>query len=117
MITNFPLASIVNPTWPKQIYTGREEGCRCGCHGNYFDEGTVGFARARNKAFKINPTVFLCETDGEVNRKGREILDAVKEDGKPRAYARATNGKIVWIDIVLDGRYPYLNTITIYPDK
>ena len=113
MITNFPLTSIVNPAWPKQIYTGREEGCRCGCHGKYFDEGTVGFARAKNKAFKINPTVFLCETDGELNCKAREVLDGAAKDGQTRAYARVYDGKIAWIDIVLDGAP--LKTITLYP--
>lgn len=32
----------------KRIYTGRE-GCRCGCLGNYFEMGSIGYKRALNK--------------------------------------------------------------------
>lgn len=32
-----------------RIYSGRENCCRCGCGGRYFDRGTVGFTRAINK--------------------------------------------------------------------
>jgi len=32
-----------------RIYSGRENCCRCGCGGKYFDRGTVGFTRAINK--------------------------------------------------------------------
>lgn len=32
-----------------RIYSGKENACRCGCAGRYFDRGTVGFTRAINK--------------------------------------------------------------------
>ncbi len=32
----------------KRIYTGRE-GCRCGCLGNYFEIGSLGYKRALSK--------------------------------------------------------------------
>ena len=36
----------------KQIYHGRDNWCRCGCGGNYFSVGSVGFKRALNRIQK-----------------------------------------------------------------
>lgn len=121
MAITYKLDQMIRREWIEQAYTGREEGCRCGCHGNYFDKGTRGFTRALNKAFKLNPDVVLCDSDNEVDHPiDGECLKARKAtaaDGKPHAYAISRNGRIEWVDIVLDGRYPYLNTITLYTTK
>lgn len=45
----------------KKIYHGGDHVCRCGCAGNYFDRGSVGFKRALN-ALKRG---FLTEERGD----------------------------------------------------
>ena len=122
MTTTYKLDQLIRREWIKEVYTGREEGCRCGCYGNYFEPGEIGFARALNKAFKLNPDVVLCDTYKEVDHPIDGVCaktrQAVAADGKPRAYAFANTltNRIEWVDLVLDGRYPYLKTITLYTD-
>ena len=36
----------------KKIYHGRDNWCRCGCKGNYFSVGSVGFKCALNRIQK-----------------------------------------------------------------
>jgi hypothetical protein len=36
------LARIMGDRKPKQVYVGRNQGCRCGCGGNYHDAGSAG---------------------------------------------------------------------------
>lgn len=116
---------------PVRVYTGLEEGCRCGCHGRYFESGSVGFARALNKAKKLNPLVRLYSNTNDLERD-RLVLqheyDAISaENAEPRSYARNAldrqveqcwDGKVRcvamddagWIDIALGNG----KTITIY---
>ena len=117
MIIRYKLDQMIRREWIEQAYTGREEGCRCGCHGTYFDKGQMGFTRALNKAFKLNPIVALCDTDSEVNTECLKARKATAADGQPNAYAFTHNGRIEWVDLVLEGSYPYLKTITLYTTK
>ena len=111
------LDQMIHRSWIAQVYTGREGGCRCGCHGNYFDKGTRGFNRALNRAFKLNPEVVLCDTYEEMGTESIAACDATAADGQPHAYAFAHDGRIEWVDLVLDGAYPHLKTITLYTAK
>ena len=99
---------------PKEIYTGLEEGCRCGCHGRYFKHGDVGFKRALNKAMKLDPTVQTFEWTYEMSAATTKVRKGVRDDGTARAYAYLPPDRpsAWWIDIVLDGRP--LKTITVY---
>lgn len=116
MKTKIRLSSLISRKWVKQIYTGREEGCRCGCHGKYFNDG-AGFTRALNRAFKFDPMVTVCEDNADVNTEAVAVRRFVAATAQPTAYAHAPDGVTVkWIDIVLDGTYPHLNTITLYPN-
>ena len=45
----------------KRIYHGGDHVCRCGCAGNYFECGTVGFTRALNALRKG----FMTESKGD----------------------------------------------------
>lgn len=36
----------------KRIYSGQDNCCRCGCKGNYFSVGSLGFKRALNRIQK-----------------------------------------------------------------
>ena len=45
----------------KQIYSGQDQVCRCGCKGKYFEPGTVGFTMGVNKMRKM-----LCEGTAKV---------------------------------------------------
>ena len=116
---------------PKQIYTGAEAGCRCGCHGNYFEPGTTGFTRALNRAKKLNPFVTLFDNHADLERE-RTVLqheyDALADEkGEPHTIARNALDRQVekccdgtiravamddggWIDISLGNN----KTITLY---
>jgi len=37
----------------KRIYVGRDNCCRCGCHGSYHEEGSRGFKMALSRARKV----------------------------------------------------------------
>ena len=99
-----------------QIYTGLEAGCRCGCHGRYFEPGTIGFTRALNKALKLNPVV--SETDNfqtSCRLLGEQQQDSNTCGGKVmtpayRYQAPDSNGITEWIDISLGNG----KTITLY---
>lgn len=110
------LARILND-WTRpvsRIYTGLECGCRCGCHGRYFEPGSIGFTRAMNKARKLDPEV--TETD-DYATSGKLINEQKwhDHDGKVAAHAYRyaapdSNGITEWVDIC-DGNG---KTITLY---
>ena len=105
------LNDLIADRHPVHVYTGLEEGCRCGCHGSYFEPGTVGFARALNKAKKLNPIV---QTFAKLEA-GNELNAAIAEqtnneyDGIVRAVAAIASDES-WVDISLGNG----KTITIY---
>lgn len=82
-------------------YTGREHGCRCGCHGNYFDPGTRGFTRAVNKAKKLNFPV-------------REYDKNVRERPNEATFSNSADG--YWLDLYIPAN-PHDKTITLYTTK
>lgn len=91
---------------PKQIYTGPEVGCRCGCHGRYFSQGESGYTRALNKAKRLNPRITVASNMDDSNR----LLAAQRDATSPIGCAYAPDNIVQWIDIALgNGR-----TITIY---
>ena len=113
MITTAHLSALSKEFW-NQAYTGREFGCRCGCHGKYFEYGGIGFKRALNKAYRLNPEIVLCDNEDELNANASRIQDEV-ERGKraPKGFGLSRNGRIAWIDIVLPDD-SHLKTITLY---
>ena len=113
-ITIAKLSNVIERDWITRAYTGLEEGCRCGCHGNYFNAGTKGFTRAVNKAFKLDPVVHLTDDNDTVNALATEIRKKVWSDPscKAEGFAISKNGKIEWLDIVLENG----KTITFYFD-
>ena len=113
-ITVAKLSNMIERSWITRAYTGLEEGCRCGCHGNYFDVGTMGFTRAVNKAFKLDPMVHLTDDHNIANALATEIRKKVYSDPSCNAegFAISKNGKIECLDIVLENG----KTITFYFD-
>ncbi len=115
IITTAKLSSMIERNWITKAYTGLEEGCRCGCHGNYFDTGTKGFTRAINKAFRLDPIIHLTDDNATVDTLMNETRKKVffKDPScKAEGYAISMNGKIEWLDIVLENG----KTITLYFD-
>ena len=53
--------TIIKPV--TRVYVGKDNCCRCGCKGNYHEQGSVGFVRAVNRAFKL------------LEEKGDSIID------------------------------------------
>lgn len=117
MATTISFEDFIRDFQIKQIYTGEENGCRCGCHGRYFDQGTVGFTRAKNKAFKLNPsvTVFGPESlplevaTASTAQCSRSYDDTIEAIAKINEKADS-EGIIGWLDISLGNG----KTITIY---
>ena len=114
MTNDIPFTTLLENRVIGRIYTGLEAGCRCGCHGRYFEPGTVGFTRALNKARKLNPIV--TETD-DYSVSGKLINEQTLHDydGKVTAHAYryanvGSDGVTEWIDIC-DGNG---KTITLY---
>ena len=114
MINSILLSDILNTRGIVQIYTGDENGCRCGCKGNYFKEGSRGFSRARNKALKLNPVVKIASSREETQKL---ILEQYENEfnGKTQAigdfYTRPdSDGTAGWLDISLGNG----KTITLY---
>ena len=108
------LSTFTQKEWFVKAYTGQESGCRCGCRGEYFFPGSRGFTRAINKAFKLDPEVFLTDKDEDINRTNGPVSKLQEEvlSGKRdiAAFGWTKNGKIDWIDIIL----PNDRTITLY---
>lgn len=117
MIT-IELASIPRESF-KCAYTGREQGCRCGCHGNYFEPGTRGFTRALNKAYKLNPRVAIADNPDEYNVACTDSIVEVDENNALFSAHGFMGGEagntLQWVDIVLPG-CP-LKTITLYTTR
>lgn len=112
MVTT-PLSNLSKGFW-NEAYTGNFLGCRCGCHGNYFERGSRGFTRALNKAYRLNPEIILCDDENELNVTAKRVEDDV-DNGccKAKGFGFSYNGKIKWIDIVLPSNTD-LKTITLY---
>ena len=91
---------------PVQIYTGDEVGCRCGCHGNYFEPGSKGYARAWNKFRRLDPVVLMPTPEENINllfskpHYGTAISNSIYSE----------NSKEIWFDLCL----PNDKTITLY---
>ena len=114
MINSILLSDILNTRGIVQIYTGAERGCRCGCKGKYFNKGSMGFSRARNKTLKLNPVVKIASSQEEA----QELISEQHENdynGKIQAigtfYAQPdSDGATGWLDISLGNG----KTITLY---
>lgn len=112
MINEFELKTLIQRDWVKEIYTGNEIGCRCGCHGNYWKPGSKGFIRALNKAFKANPVIKLADNVYEAEKVA---IEAQKSEKVCEGFGYSCiNGHIDWIDIIVDTRKSTLKTITLY---
>lgn len=114
MAKNILLSDILNTRRIVQIYTGSERGCRCGCKGNYFQEGSKGFSRAKNKALKLNPVVQISSSAEELQKLITEQCEN-ECNGKIQAigvfYVQPdADGTAGWLDISLGNG----KTITIY---
>lgn len=116
MINSILLSDIINTRGIVQIYTGAENGCRCGCKGTYFKEGSKGFSRAKNKALKLNPIVKIIS-----NMEDEEAKKLISEqcenghNGKVQAIGNFyiqpdSDGTAGWLDISLGNG----KTITLY---
>jgi len=93
-----------------KAYTGLESGCRCGCGGNYFNPGQKGFARAFNKAKKLDPLVKLYNYDdsAELNTA---LADQQKSEYDGEIHAVGALGPTEsWVDISRGNG----KTITLY---
>jgi hypothetical protein len=104
--TLFDRMNFGSPT-PFQIYTGEEEGCRCGCLGRYFDPGSKGYARAWNKFRRLNPIVLMPEPQDSIN------MLLAKPNRQGTAVSNVLHSKDsteVWVDLWL----PNDKTITLY---
>ena len=76
----------------KKIYSGLDHCCRCGCGGNYYDRGTVGFKRILNKLIAGKVIPYPAGTERYVVGGGhREYLIEVGIDYGGSAYY---NGEI-----------------------
>ena len=118
MINHCKLSEMIDRNNVLKIYTGLEKGCRCGCHGKYHEKGSgAGFTRALNKAFKFDPEIALCDTMNEIDWEAQCLCQAVAKDGIPRGFGWRPEKKTHWIDIILEGYYPHLKTITLYLTK
>lgn len=94
-----------------KAYTGRENGCRCGCGGNYFDPGQKGFTRALNKAKKLDPLVKLYNYFDDSGELNTAIADQVKNEYDGEIHAVGTFGSTEsWVDICCGNG----KTITLY---
>jgi hypothetical protein len=60
----------------KRIYTGRE-GCRCGCRGNYFEIGSIGYKRALSKFQRL-----VDSPDVKVESGDKEYDDMTLPNGR-----------------------------------
>ena len=75
----------------KQIYHGRDNWCRCGCGGNYFSVGSVGFKRALNRIQK---------EDFKPLEAGTEVYGVGKSEGvRFEAHSTPLDG---WLNIPYD---------------
>lgn len=96
-----------------RIYTGLECGCRCGCHGRYFEPGSIGFTRAMNKARKLDPEVVVTNKKNVDSELAIQCDHAYDGEVMAVAYHYAvpdSDGVTEWIDIC-DGNG---KTITLY---
>ena len=114
MINSILLSDILNAHEIVQIYTGSESGCRCGCKGTYFQEGSKGFSRAKNKALKLNPIVKIASNAEEAQMLISEHCEN-EYNGKVQAtgdfYVQPDrDGTTGWLDISLGNG----KTITLY---
>lgn len=99
-MTPIQLSLLLKDKTITQIYTGLESGCRCGCHGKYFNPGEKGFTRALNKAKDLDPIVDLYRDDSfaDVNiALDKQIKH--QYDGITTAVASEIVESNSWIDI------------------
>ena len=114
----YNLSSLLSKIQADRIYTGREEGCRCGCNGNYFERGSRGYTRAANKAFAIDPQIIIFDSasmpQNEISYKVSSLRFSVLYGEKPIVGFAVVNSlkHINFVDIILPGN----KTITFYMD-
>jgi hypothetical protein len=94
---------------PFQIYTGDEAGCRCGCHGRYFEPGSKGYTRAWNKFRRLNPIVMMPTPQENINL----ILASEHRGSAVSNSVYSENDTEIWFDLWL----PNDKTITLYFKK
>lgn len=62
-----------------RVYTGKDNHCRCGCGGRYFEKGSVGFTRAMNNYKKRVHNNDYIKIEGDSNY---EYLNMSLENNK-----------------------------------
>jgi len=107
---------------PAQVYTGQETGCRCGCHGKYWQRGTQGYTRGLNRIMRSNPRVVIFQEEKELedwmNTSGVRADGYVKPGlcyGLMKISPTCSPAEWIgdgWVDFVLEDKED--RTVTVY---